>query len=133
MGNKVPPEFQRFKPQTPMIAFDRFRKVIEPGHLVMFNSPEDLVFEVVSVKPVLNPAMQAAGVQAMEMTIAARFPVQFAAGQVNRGIVIVGETQERIQAKAGSNGQAEQPGGTGERIIDAPADEEPPATPPTEE
>ena len=90
-------------PQIPMVAIDRYGKMIEAGHLVQFHNGEDLVFEVVHVGPVLNPSIQ--GGQAIQVMFRAEFPVQFLPATPNRGMVIVGESQARIQARAWNNGQ----------------------------
>ena len=92
-------------PMPPAIAIDRLGKLIEAGHLILFHAEEDLIFEVTDVRPVLNPGMVAAGKGAMQITLAAKFPVQCAAAVANRGMVIVGETEARIQARAMGNGQ----------------------------
>ena len=103
-------------PQIPKVAIDRFGKLIEPGHLVMFHPGEDLIFEVVHVGPVLNPSVQ--GGQAIQAVLRAEFPVQFMPAQPNRGMVIVGESKARIDAQAASNGQGV--------ALPAPGDEEQP-------
>lgn len=90
-------------PQLPRVAVDRFGKLIESGHLVMFHSVEDLIFEVVNVGPVLNPGVQ--GGQAVQAVLTATFPVQFLPGMPNRGMVIVGESKARLDAKAANNGK----------------------------
>lgn len=94
-------------PRMPMVVLDRFGKGVEAGHLVLFHNNEDLVFEVTDVRPILNPAMQANGVQAMQITLAAQFPVHYSAGQANRDIAIVGESQRRLAERAASNGHGD--------------------------
>lgn len=105
-NNKHP--FGRIQPQPqrpPMVALDRFGKPLEAGHLIMFHCDEDLIFEIVSVGPVLNPAVQ--GGQAIQVVLAAQFPVMFQPAMPNRTMVIIGETQARITERAGSNGKSE--------------------------
>lgn len=94
-------------PRPPSIALDRMGKLIEAGHLVMFHAEEDLVFEVVSVGPVLHPGAPAG--QAIQIMLAAQFPVMTQAATPNRGFVIVGESKTRLeaQAAAANNGNAE--------------------------
>lgn len=94
-------------PRPPSIALDRMGKLIEAGHLVMFHAEEDLVFEVVSVGPVLHPGAPAG--QAIQIMLAAQFPVMTQAATPNRGFVIVGESKTRLdaQAKAANNGNGE--------------------------
>lgn len=91
-------------PRPPMVAVDRFGKQIEAGHLIMFHMEEDLIFEVVSVGPVLNPSIQ--GGQAIQVVLAAQFPVMFQPAFPNRTMVVCGETKARIEAQAGKNGGA---------------------------
>jgi hypothetical protein len=88
--------------QPPAVALDRFGKVLEAGHLVLFHPGEDLVFEVVDVRPVLNPNAPAG--RAMQVTLRAAFPVQTVAALPDRGMVIVGESQERLNKQASENG-----------------------------
>lgn len=95
-------------PQMPKVALDRFGHLIEPGHLVMYHAPNDLLLEVVAVHPVVNPAAQ--GGMAIQMTLRAQFNIQGASGVPAGSLVIVGETQERIAAKAGNNGHADATG-----------------------
>jgi hypothetical protein len=95
--------FKSLPARPPSIAIDRLGKMIEPGHLVMFNSPEDLIFEVADVRPVLNPGIPG-GQQAIQILLRAEFPVMFLAAQPNRGMVIIGETQAKIAARAANNG-----------------------------
>ncbi len=93
------------RPQVPMVAVDRFGKLIEAGHLVMYRSNIDIIFEVVDVRPVLNPGAQMPMVQ---ITMQAQFPVQAPAGSRTNEIVICGESRSRVEAKAGNNGKAEE-------------------------
>ncbi len=97
---RIPPQ----PPRPPMIALDRFQKQIEAGHLIMFHVEEDLIFEVVSVGPVLNPSIP--GGQGIQIVIQAKFPVMFQPAVPNRTMVICGETKARIEAAAGKNGTA---------------------------
>ena len=92
--------------RVPHVAVDRLGHAIEVGHLVMFHSSEDLIFEVIDVRPVLNPTLVAAGQQAMQVTLQTKFPVQVRAAMPNRGMVIVGESEARIHARtaAANNG-----------------------------
>lgn len=85
-----------------MVAVDRFGKQIEQGHLIMFHMEEDLIFEVISVGPVLNPAVP--GGNAIQVVLAAQFPVMFQPAAPNRTMVVVGETKARIDAAAARNG-----------------------------
>lgn len=90
-------------PMPPALAIDRFGKQIEIGHIVLFNSSEDLAFEVVDVKPLMNPNM-APGQRVMQIVLQAQFPVTFLGAQPNRGLVIVGESKARLEAAAARNG-----------------------------
>ena len=113
-------QMPRRPPQIPLVGVDRLGKLIEPGHLVMFHPGEDLIFEVVSAGPVLNPAIQ--GGKGFQVVLSATFPVQFMPATPNRGMVIVGESKARIEAKAANNGQgAVVPAdeGTGIELTDA--------------
>ncbi len=112
-------------PTPPAVAIDRFGKMIEPGHLILFNSPEDLAFEVVDVTTAMEPTMP--GQRLMKVMLQAQFPVTIMAAQPNRGMVIVGETQARLQARAAQNGQgtthvveAEEPPASGIVLTDLP-------------
>lgn len=103
-------DFSPFKqppPRPPSVALDRFGKIVEPGHLVLVHSNVDLLFEVVDVRPVLNPSV--AQGQAMQVTIRAHFPVQILSAHPSEGFVIVGESQARLEAKAANNGSAPEP------------------------
>src|SRR3990172_2040272 len=91
--------FSPFRTLAPAVAIDRLGKLIEPGHLILFHTDEDLIFEVVDVRPVLNPGVPA-GMQAMQVVLRAEFPVSFLAAQPNRAMVIIGESKARIEAKA---------------------------------
>lgn len=108
-------------PQPPMVAIDRMGRPIEPGHLILFHASEDLLFEVVSVGPVLNPSVQ--GGRSMRMVIQANFPVEFMPAYPNRGVVVVGETQARIDAKAAANGKVAAPIGGVPKILMTDADD----------
>lgn len=92
-------------PRVPKVHLDRFGHLIEPGHLVLYHPPQDLVLEVVDVTPVLNPS--ASGGTAMQTTLQARFKVQALTGIPDGSLIIVGESQERLAAKAASNGSGE--------------------------
>ena len=99
--------FRALPPRPPSVAIDRLGKMIEPGHLILFHTEEDLIFEVVDVRPVLNPGLPQ-GTQAMQVLLRAEFPVGFLAAQPNRAMVIIGESKARIEAKATNNGQAQE-------------------------
>ena len=86
-----------------MVAIDRLGKMIEPGHLVLFHASEDLIFEVVSVGPVLNPSVQ--GGRAIQAVLRTEVPVIFQPAYPNRGMIVVGETQARAAATAAGNGK----------------------------
>lgn len=96
--------FKAQPPRPPSIALDRFGHMIEVGHIVLFHHGEDLAFEVVDVRPVLNPGAPA---QTIQIMLKAEFPVQTLAAMPNRGFVIVGESQARLAAKAADNGKPE--------------------------
>lgn len=108
MGKQPP---FRFNPRgqqpsaPPYIALDRFGKMLEPGHLVMFHSTEDLIFEVIAVEPVLSANLPQ-GQQGIRVTLSSKFPVEFFAAMPNRSMVLIGETQERIALRAQQNGNA---------------------------
>ncbi len=102
-----------------MVALDRFGKQLEAGHLILFHTSEDLIFEIVEVGPVLNPSLQ--GGQAVQCVVQAKFPIMFQPAMPNRTMVIVGETQARIQAKAGSNGKPDLMGEGSLPSADAPS------------
>ena len=104
-------------PQIPLVGVDRLGKLIEPGHLVLFHPGDDLIFEVLSVGPVLNPGIQNG--KAIQVVLSATFPVQFMPATPNRGMVIVGESKARLEAKAANNGQGQ--------AIPPPGDEVPPS------
>lgn len=126
-------EFRGFNPMPPQrppsVALDRLGKLIEAGHLILFHGDADLIFEVVSVSPALNPAVQ--GGQAMQVIIKAEFPVQVMPALPNRGMVIIGETKARQEAKARNNGQPAEPsrivGLDGQPLAAERADDEPAA------
>lgn len=105
MSNKSHPfgRLPQQPPRPPMVAIDRFGKMIEAGHLVMFHNEVDLILEVVSVGPVLNPSIQ--GGQAIQIVLRGQFPVMCAPAQANQGFCIVGESQARIAERAAGNGQ----------------------------
>jgi hypothetical protein len=98
--------------RAPHVALDRMGRLIEPGHLVLYHAPVDCIFQVVSVTPVLNPALVAGGQQAMQVTLYAQFPVQMASAVPSSSLVIIGETEARMkaQAKAAGDGQPEAAG-----------------------
>jgi hypothetical protein len=111
MDTKKPPMSVNIG-RAPHLAMDRFNRIMEPGQLVMYRATMDLVFEVVDVRPVLNPALVAQGQQAMQVTLRAQFPVQVAAAVPSSSLVIIGETEARMkaQAKAAGDGQPEAAG-----------------------
>ena len=117
-------------PIPPATALDRFGHVVEPGHIVLFNSPEDLAFEAVDVTPLLNPGLPP-GQRMMNVVLQARFPVTIMGAMPNRGLVIVGETEARIAAQVADNGAGrqeppDQPAApSGIVLTDAPAGTEP--------
>jgi len=119
MADKRSPfrEFQPQPPRPPMVALDRFGKMIEAGHLILFHNEEDLIFEVVSVGPALNPMIQ--GGQAIQVVLQAKFPVVFQPAMPNRKMAICGETRAKTEAAAGKNGQ---PQTSGLVLTDAPTD-----------
>lgn len=93
-------------PRIPLVAVDKLGKMVEQGHLVIYCSPDPLiVYEVVDVRPVLNPG-ESSG-RAMKVTLQTQLDVQCQTGVPSRNLLIIGETQARIQARAGSNGQPE--------------------------
>ena len=93
-------EFQQHPPRPPSVAIDRMGNVIEPGHLLLVHEPNGFAFEVVDVRPVLNPGVQAPVVQ---LTLQAKFNVHVLAAQRNNGVVVIGLTEARMQAQ--QNGQ----------------------------
>ena len=107
MDPKKPP----FTLARPHLAVDRYGRYIEPGHLVQYHSPIELVFEVVDVRAVLNPVLVAKGMQAMQLTLRAQFPIQIVAAQPDQTLVIIGDSQARAKAlaEAGKDGQPQEP------------------------
>ena len=124
--------FKALPPRPPSVAIDRLGKMIEPGHLILFHNDEDLIFEVLDVRPVLNPGVPD-GAQAIQVMLKAEFPVAFLAAQPNRAMVIIGESQARVAARAENNGKVEtaQDAPTGLVLTDGPReiDDAPEETP----
>lgn len=100
MSDKTFREFKQQPPRPPLIALDRLGKAIEPGHLLLVMSPMGLMFEVLDVRPVLNPAQPGA----MQVTIQSRVPVQMRAAVPFESFVIIGETDARKAVMAANNG-----------------------------
>lgn len=92
--------FQAQPPRVPAVAVDRLGKMIEQGHLVLYHSSDDLIYEVVDLRPVLNPAMP----NAMQITLQTSFNVQIMSAVPSRAFIIVGESQARQAARAAGNG-----------------------------
>jgi hypothetical protein len=113
MSDKTFKAFRPFSARPPAIAIDRFGRRIEEGHTVLISAPNGLLFEVVSVGPVLNPSIPK-DQTAVQVMVRTQFPSQFIAGQPIQGMVVIGETEQRQKAKAEQNGMApaaeEEPG-----------------------
>ncbi len=101
-NSKIFGRLQNKPPRPPSIAMDMMGRVIEPGHLMAYSPDGHLVVEVVSVTPILRPDVPSG---LMEVTVQARFALSTLPAQPIRQLVIVGETQARLAAKAGNNGQ----------------------------
>lgn len=108
MGKHTP---FRFKPQQQplppqVFALDRFGKVIEKGHLVMFHNDVDMICEVTDIGPILQPNAPQGMVQIM---LRAQVPVMTAAAQPSRLLAVCGETEEYRAAREGAakNGDVE--------------------------
>lgn len=92
--------FQPQPPRPPSVAIDRMGNLIEAGHLLLVHEPNGFAFEVLDVRPVLNPGVQAPVVQ---VTLQAKFNVHVMAAQRNNSVVVIGLTEARQRAEA--NGQ----------------------------
>jgi hypothetical protein len=88
---------------------DRFATAIKPQDLILWHPPHDLVYEVVKVEPILNPAPnQPIGL--IQITVNMTAPVQLMAGQPAMGIVIVGHQRAPGDASLNTpDGQSENP------------------------
>ncbi len=112
--------------RPPSVAIDRMQRMIEVGHLVMFHNEEDLIFEVVDIRPVLDPNIpQGQGV--VTVMLSAQFPVHTHAAMPNRGMIIVGESPARIAKQASENGNRPEESvrvasASGLVLTDAPSD-----------
>ncbi len=95
-------QIQSRAPQPPSVVIDRMGRMIEAGHLVLFHAPNDLVFEVVAISPVLNPSIPD-GQKAMQLSIRAEFNVQTLAAMRDQNLIVVGETEARSK-RNGANG-----------------------------
>lgn len=85
------------------LAVDRFGKRIEPGHIVLWKPPVDMMYEVVEIKPALDaslPQNQAF----VHVVMKADMKHLIEAAKPNLSLIVVGETEARIKAKAESNG-----------------------------
>ena len=88
---------------------DRFATAIKPQDLILWHPPHDLVYEVVKVEPILNPAPnQPIGL--IQITVNMTAPVQLMAGQPAMGIVVVGHQRSPGDAALNTpEGQSENP------------------------
>jgi hypothetical protein len=68
-------------------AVDRFRNKIEAGQKILFRPPYDLIFEVVSVTPLLDPNAPAGMIT---LHLAVQVPVHVQANVENPQLIIVG-------------------------------------------
>lgn len=100
MGKSPFSPFRQAPPPIPQVAIDRLGKIIEQGHLVLYHSPDDMIYEVVDLRPVLNPSMP----NAMQVTLQTQFNVLIQAAVPSRAFIIVGESAARQQARAAGNG-----------------------------
>jgi len=103
-------------------VLDRFATAVKPHDLVLWHPPHDLVYEVVQIDPILNPAPnQPIGMIQVTLTMTA--PVQFLARQPAMSMVIVGHQHAPDQAELAT------PAGTSENAPPPPPLPEPEAPP----
>ena len=88
-------------------ALDRFANPIQVGQKILYHPPFDLIYEVASVAPVLDPKM-APGMMAVTLTVT--FPVHMGANQPNPNAVIVGHVEP--QAEQPTDATAAEPAAT---------------------
>lgn len=99
-------------------APDRFGKMIQPGNQVLYRTPFDLIFTVVSVTPVLDPNSPPG---LLDVTLSVTFPLRVPANRVNPNAVIV---QEGTPPQANAEVQPDAP-----PVGDDPPADDPPAGP----
>lgn len=85
-------------------ARDRFNNIIEGGQKLLYKTPYDLIFDVVSVAPVLDPQ---APPGMMDVMLTVTFPLRVMANQANPGAVIVAKAQPQEQPASGQAQEAE--------------------------
>lgn len=79
-------------------VLDRFATAVKTHDLVLWHPPHDLVYEVVKIEPILNPAPnQPIGLIQVTLTLTA--PVQLMAGQPAMSVVVVGHQHAPDQAE----------------------------------
>lgn len=93
-------------------AKDRFGNTIEGGQRLLYKTPHDLIFDVVTVNPVLDPRVPPGS---MDITLSVTFPLRVAVNTANPNAIVV------TQAQPKTDNAAIQPAG------EAPAEEPTPA------
>lgn len=95
---------------------DRFGNAIQPGDLVVYHPPVDLVFQVKDVKPVMDPR---APQGLVNVVLVVEVPVGVNVSQVTGNFIRVGRIQEQVEAgESVSESSAEEP--TSETPPDVP-------------
>lgn len=80
---------------------DRFGRGVRPGDLVLFHPEQDILYQVDSITPVMDPAAQP-GLVTLQMT--ARVPVYAMAGQPVLNMVFIDHTTQRMASESGAEG-----------------------------
>ncbi len=85
-------------------ALDRMGQQIEAGDKILLHTEVDLIFDVVSVNPVLDPRVPP-GV--MEVAVTVTFPLQIPAGRPFPKVVIIARRQPAEAQPGTDNGTGE--------------------------
>ena len=95
---------------------DRFGSPMTKGSHVLFRPAVDVIYQIVDLKPILDPRAPVGTIQAL---LVAQIPVMFQAGQVHNEMVSLGDLMP--QTVEATDGPAEQaPGVPSPAADDAP-------------
>jgi hypothetical protein len=88
-------EFARQVGAGMLAPLDRLGQKVKPGQLVLYTSPVDLIFETLTLTPMLDPR---APMGMARLTVTCQFEIQVAINQQNTALIVLGQAPPGRQA-----------------------------------